>query len=138
MFTNTICLYIIFVNMLLLFSIIKWFARINIFKFWFRLILNCFLSLFLFLVCDYEFVNQKFGWFTSPRFPKNYYENANCTYRIKTERNNAIQIQFTDFFLENRVNGEEIFPYWFFLWKLWIDDLKILLVGVLLIRSPFR
>lgn len=58
------------------------------------------------LVCDYEFVNKKFGWFTSPQFPKNYYENANCTYRIKTEQNNAIQIQFTDFYLENKVNGK--------------------------------
>ncbi|XP_066927179.1 uncharacterized protein [Clytia hemisphaerica] len=56
-------------------------------------------------MCDYEFNNQKIGWFASPKFPSNYYENANCTYRIKTQRNNAIRISFTDFFLENKANG---------------------------------
>ena len=60
---------------------------------------------FYLLVCDYEFNNLKIGWFTSPKFPNNYYENANCTYRIKTQRNNAIRISFTDFLLENKANG---------------------------------
>lgn len=56
--------------------------------------------------CDYEFNGRKTGWFTSPKFPNHYYENANCSYRIKTHRDNAIRITFTDFLLENKVNGK--------------------------------
>lgn len=59
----------------------------------------------LFSVCDYDF-HQTNGSFTSPRFPLNYNENANCSYRITTDKSKVIVLRFVDFALENKVHGK--------------------------------
>lgn len=56
-------------------------------------------------VCDYEFT-QTNGTFASPRYPNNYYENANCSYRIRTRRKQTIVLRFLDFVLERKVKDE--------------------------------
>ena len=59
------------------------------------------------LVCDFEFY-QNGGWFTSPNFPLNYNEDANCSYRITAEKGRVIVLKFEDFALENKANGKSV------------------------------
>lgn len=59
------------------------------------------------LVCDFEF-RQARGWFTSPNFPLNYNEDANCSYRITVQKGRVIILRFEHFALENKSNGKGV------------------------------
>ena len=59
------------------------------------------------LVCDFEF-HQTRGWFTSPNFPLNYNDDANCSYRITARKGRVIILKFERFALENKANGKDV------------------------------
>ncbi|XP_035298709.1 cubilin isoform X2 [Cricetulus griseus] len=53
-------------------------------------------------VCLQDYTDNS-GTLTSPNFPKNYFNNLDCTYRITVGFNQQIALNFTSFMLENKV-----------------------------------
>lgn len=66
-------------------------------------------SLFLFTVCFEEYTDN-FGDLTSPNYPNKYPNNLDCVYTITVGFNEQIELEFTNFSLEDR-SGQTCFDF---------------------------
>ena len=56
-------------------------------------------------------LNSPNGTISSPKYPQDYYSNANCTYLITTDPGKILTLEFDDFRLEELQIGSSRYLY---------------------------